>query len=568
MPGSRGSARALLTIAFVFACVACGRSIGVHAAAPPPPPASTGVATSEATEPAVAPANTAPQPSFDLLELRVLGNSVLDTRDIERTVYPFLGPGKTLKDVEAARAALEKEYHARGYGTVFVDIPEQSVDGGIVRLKVTEGKLGAVHVAGARYFSGRQIKAAMPEAAPGAVPQLPALQEQITAVNTVTPDRVVTPILKAGSAPGTVDLTLRVDDKLPLHASLEVNNDYTLDTSTLRAIAQLSYDNLFGRFDSLSLQYQTSPQDLNQVKVFVGSYITRLDDLRWSFYYLHSSSEVPTLAAATAATGASSLLIVGKGSVYGTRLLIPLPATATTTQNLNIGAEYKDFLQNISSTPLDPQQSSSVLETPVRYINFSLGYGGYWRGTGRLASLDSSVNFAVRGLGNSPELFENKRFDAKSNYFYLKSAASFTQTLPWNFSGLVRFAGQYAVEPLVSNEQFAIAGSDGVRGYLEAEVLADAGFKSTLQFGSPPLNFVAGKARSDAFVFLDYGRVNLIHHLAQEPGDVTLSSAGAGFNLSFFDHFSGILTWAYPMANGSVTRLHDSRFLFSVRSSW
>src|SRR6516165_10101607 len=60
---------------------------------------------------------------FDLQELRVLGNSVLTGRDIESTVYPFLGPGKTLKDVESARAALEKVYHDRGYGTVFVDIP-------------------------------------------------------------------------------------------------------------------------------------------------------------------------------------------------------------------------------------------------------------------------------------------------------------------------------------------------------------------------------------------------------------------------------------------------------------
>ena len=47
-----------------------------------------------------------PAPAFDLGEIRVLGNTVLDVRSIEGVVYPFLGPGKSLKDVEAARKAL------------------------------------------------------------------------------------------------------------------------------------------------------------------------------------------------------------------------------------------------------------------------------------------------------------------------------------------------------------------------------------------------------------------------------------------------------------------------------
>ena len=56
-------------------------------------------------------------------------------------LYPLLGPDKSLPDVESARAALETLYHDRGYGTVFVDIPPQKVDQGIVRLRVTEGRV-------------------------------------------------------------------------------------------------------------------------------------------------------------------------------------------------------------------------------------------------------------------------------------------------------------------------------------------------------------------------------------------------------------------------------------------
>ena len=64
---------------------------------------------------------------FDLLELRVKGNTLLDPKELGRTVYPFLGPKKTIDTVESARAALEKVYQGKGYQTVAVDIPEQDV---------------------------------------------------------------------------------------------------------------------------------------------------------------------------------------------------------------------------------------------------------------------------------------------------------------------------------------------------------------------------------------------------------------------------------------------------------
>jgi len=50
----------------------------------------------------------------DVNEYFVRGNTVLDARAIEEAVYPFLGPQKTLADIEGARDALQKIYHGRG----------------------------------------------------------------------------------------------------------------------------------------------------------------------------------------------------------------------------------------------------------------------------------------------------------------------------------------------------------------------------------------------------------------------------------------------------------------------
>ncbi|MEW2874902.1 POTRA domain-containing protein, partial [Pseudomonas aeruginosa] len=62
----------------------------------------------------------APAPSVNINEYIVRGNTVLDPRQIERVVEPFLGPGRTLADVEKARDAVHALYQQAGYQSVYV----------------------------------------------------------------------------------------------------------------------------------------------------------------------------------------------------------------------------------------------------------------------------------------------------------------------------------------------------------------------------------------------------------------------------------------------------------------
>ncbi|HEY0747660.1 MAG TPA: POTRA domain-containing protein, partial [Steroidobacteraceae bacterium] len=118
-----------------------------------------------------------PLPKFTVNEYRVIGNTVLESRDIETVLYPLLGEDKTFPDVEAARTALEELYHSRGFGTVFVDIvPGNDLAEGLVRLRVTEGRVNAATISGAKYFSEKQILGQIPAAAPGSVLSIPDLQ--------------------------------------------------------------------------------------------------------------------------------------------------------------------------------------------------------------------------------------------------------------------------------------------------------------------------------------------------------------------------------------------------------
>jgi hemolysin activation/secretion protein len=222
---------------------------------------SSGAAPAAEQAAPVAGAEPAPaDPPFDVWEYRIRGNTLLPTRDLEKVVYPLLGPGRRLADVEQARVAVEQAYRDAGFATVYVDIPEQEVDGGVVRLQVTEGRVASLRITGSRYFSNGWIRDQVPEVEPGNVPRLAVFQQQLRQVGTRSADRLVTPVLRPGRAPGTVDVELKVQDRLPVNGSIEVNNRNVPNTTSSRVSASVRYDNLWQRDHSLGFQYNVAPE--------------------------------------------------------------------------------------------------------------------------------------------------------------------------------------------------------------------------------------------------------------------------------------------------------------------
>jgi hemolysin activation/secretion protein len=487
---------------------------------------------------------------FDVREYRVLGNTVLSEHDIETSLNPLLGEHKNLTDVESARAALEKTYHDRGFRTVFVDIPEQDVADHIVRLNVTEGRLHEVHVLGARHFSERKILSALPAATVGAVPDFLALQLQLTKLNQQSADLSVVPVLSAGSEPGTVDLSLKVDDHLPFHGSVQFDNQYTPNSDPLRATVAFSYGNLFQEFDSLSAEYQNSPQKLSEINVFAANYAWAAfsNGLRPSLSFVDSNSNVP-------AAGTDGVL--GIGQIYSGRLAYSL--NGSPTQSITFGADYKHFRETIGPAGGQP------METPVSYFNLSLAYSGSWSTDRQQLSVSTAANYGPRDPPSAPGVA--RQTQGESSYFYQRLEGSVSEHLPKDFQLIVRGAGQFTVDPLVTNEDFSISGADGVRGYLEAESLADKGLKGSIQLQTPVV-----KSKSlplgDGFLFCDAGRASIIDPLAGEPALTELSSWGIGIHLLPGYWINGSLTWADPLRTTPYTRRGDSRVLFLLRGTF
>jgi hemolysin activation/secretion protein len=500
-----------------------------------------------------------PAASFDLFELRVKGNTLLDKKQLERTIYPFLGPKKSIDNVDLARTALEELYRSKGYQTVSVDIPEQDVKNGIVYLQVVEGKVSRLRVKEARYFSLDKIKAGVPELAEGNVPHFPTMQKQLSELGGQSVDRKVQPVLRAGDTPGTLEVDLKVKDELPLHGRVELNGRNTSSTSRLRLVTSLHYDNLWQAMHSASLMYQVSPENSSEVSVWAGTYALPLFNtgVRLALYGVNSAS-----SAQIASAGALS--VIGQGSIFGARLVMPFNPLQNYFHSGTVGVDYKSFKENLNLL------GSDTIATPIAYTPFLAQYTGSFRTEQSLTSFDLGAHFSVRGLGNEQAQFESKRYLAKANYMYVTGDLKFQHDLPLGMQINSHVSGQVADSPLISNEQFSLGGALSVRGYFETQALADDGVFGSLELYSPHLGLDSWDHLNSMklMAFVEAGQGWIQNPLPGNVSGNTLSSGGVGLHFQLWKQISGALDMGVPFVSLAPVKSGDPRLHFNIATEF
>lgn len=499
-------------------------------------------------------ANTAVR-TVDVDEYFVEGNTILPDPDIERAVYPFLGPNRTLEDIEKARAALQQAYESRGFKTVFVELPQQNVVGGRVRLTVTETRIGEVRVSGVSSGVQDRIAAALPAVGKGAVPNLEHFSNELATLNGRSTDRQVTPELVAGAAPGTIDVALTVEDKLPLHGSLELNNQFSRDTTELRSQASLRYDNLWGAGHSIAGFVALAPQRPSDTSIFLLSYGAPLTDtLRLDVQGLMSDSNVATIG---------STNVLGNGKAVTATLSKTLTGSADLYHRVSLSIAWKDFSEIVRFDGNDAN-------APIQYFPVSLGYSGSLRLDNRELGFNAAATFAFRGLGSDSEAFGNKRFRAGGGFAYLRAGVTLLQPLFAGAEAFLQVDGQMASEPLISNEQFSIGGATSVRGYLQSEGLGDNALAGSIELRSPTLAGLASSIVSDLrfYGFFDAGRVWIKSPLPEQISTTRLYGTGGGLRVRLLDHLSGDLEVAVPLRNSGASRSGNPRLHFRISADF
>ena len=492
-------------------------------------------------------------PTFSIWEYEVHGVNVFDAETIENSLGQYLGQEKTLATVESAAHELEKLYRDSGYPVVVVDIPEQDVVGGKVKLLVTEGVVSNVKVAGSDYFLLSDIRARVPSIQVGSPLYIPKLQQELNSLNSLSSDLRVVPVLKQGDEPGSVGIELKVKDQLPMHGEIEYNNYASANTSPTRLSASIGYDNLWSKFHSFSLMMMVTPEAMEEIRVLSGTYVLPIEDgaSRLAFYGVSSNSEINALTSTS-----SGLQIRGNSTIAGVRYVKPMNYSAEFQHVLTLGFDFKDVMEEIAF-PDDPKAKG--LLTPMSFGLWTAEYKATWRKPEATTRVGAGVYFGLRDVFNSDQEFNDKRFGGKPNFMYWKASYQRDTQLPADFSLVNKIKLQISDAPLISNEQLSIGGNATVRGYFESQNLGDRGVISSIEAYTPAL-FPSVKAISDfkILTFLEGAAVEVLQPLKDQEKNFVLASAGLGMQLTAWNDVRAELDWAFPLRDACSTSCGNS----------
>ena len=529
------------------------------------------------------PAASADGPRFDILEFVVEGDTVLGTAAIERAVYPFMGPQRSAADAEAARKALEKAYQDAGFLSVNVVLPPQRVDGagGELRLQVVAAAVAKLRVSGASYTLPSAIRAALPSLAPGNVPNFPEMQQELAQLARASADREITPIIAAGDQPGSMNVELKVQDSLPLHGALELNNKQSANTQAGRLEAGLSYDNLFQRGHSLGLNWLYSPRRPEEANIQSLVYHLPLGGAgdRLFLMLVHSNSNTPT------ALGGAT---VSRGDTWRLRWRDELDAPTglggdgAISQALTWGLTLRD-LQDRNRDVAGFNTAAPTLRYPSFNASYELDLGASQQAAlpGRSTRLQVDLNWTVSGLsrrmvdcyGSTKDQFDCKRSGASAGFQVLGLTLQHREPLGrWALNA--KLQGQLASGALAPAEQLVYGGQDSVRGFYEGEHAGDAGAALRLELSAPAWPLL------DQLALRGLGFVDLaqLQRLDPLPGEVTssrLGSAGLGLRAETSFGLQASLVWSRLLLGGSagnaapgVTRSHSQRWDFNLKQAF
>ena len=542
-------------------------------------------------------------PELEIKSYEVVGATLLAPSEIQATLRRYLGKKRYLSDVQAARAALQAKYEERGFRTVAVSLPKQTLLDGRIRIEVVEARLGAVTIEnpGIDWYSVDGVRDATPHLQTGALVRAEELDEDIGRANRPK-DRRVTPVLKAGAEPGTVDVELAVDDRIPLHGFVEWNNYRTPGTPRQRMTVGASYENLWQAEHESSLQYTFVPsgEDFDDVQVWVLTYGApnpwREGDKLFAYAaWSDTQSVLPTF---------SLINSLGNGFTSGLRYSLDLPNAPILdpewySQSLLLGFDYKSITSDLVQGP-------DTIRTPIRYLPWTVTYQGTVVRPQSIATLAVGTDFHFAGTipsGGSKEDFQNNRggvndeSQVDGTYFIYHADFDATIRLPALLSTLgqgrfldlppphvsyeddaslvVSLSGQYADEPLVSIEQFPIGGRNSVRGYLEGEGFGDHGWDLQAEVRTPALrDFLGGLLgeKVQGLLFWDMGEIYLRDTLDDRiDAQARLQGVGIGGRASIakspFGSVSGEAFLAMPTVE-TINTKRTPHLFFQVRAEF
>lgn len=249
--------------------------------------------------------------------------------------------------------------------------------------------------------------------------------------------------------------------------------------------------------------------------------------------------------------------------IFQAQLLVP---RTTDPQSID---DYDSFLS-------PPNQSSQFVNKSVNYLPFTLNWDASRRDSSGLTCFNLYNTLNITKLSSStPEMFARvaNTPDANGNFYIMNAGVNRQQNLGGDWQLIMKAAGQWASQPLISNEQIGLGGLAGPRGYMEGEQYGDAGWRATIEPQTPTIEagMVDGTMpmRLRFSAFTDYGMRYLykpVHNSTDDTSKGSLSMLGVGVGVTgtIGQTYDFRLTFGVPILSTQATPAGSVHVYFGV----
>ncbi len=468
------------------------------------------------------------------------------------------------RDIETIEAYILGELQAMGYIFASISSHRATLRDGILAYQVHVGEVGEVEIVGAESYSDEQVRNTI-KAYTGRTFNYRDLSSGLYALN-VKPDVVADMTLdprQTESGSTRVDVTLEVDDRLPIHAGLTLSNTGTQQTDQWRLRTDLQHLNLTKHDDTLSFSWLTSPADIDEVTAFTLGYYRPLKTGRdMTLFVGWSESEINDVL--------PSMDVRGEGVFAGATYRRLLSESTASTLHGGIGWTYQGLDEAVNVGPIIA--SGRDVDISMLRLEFEYAAKTYDRWGGRNFIANTVLfNFEDQFGSSGDKKFQAMIPNADGNLIIDRfQAARLQQLKSERWTMFARIDGQYTQDTLIPALQQTLGGADRVRGFEMFDTGGDSGFTASLELRTPLLtNFLPGVQRDDVFLesnpdfwghhrlqFLSFVDAGFVKRNNPAPGlrdSDTLSSAGLGMRLNFSKYAHLRFDYGFPFKESDAS---------------
>ena len=504
----------------------------------PTPPPTTDIPDGDVTVP--------------VTQIEVIGSTVFTATDFEPLVSPLEGRDASINELQALAEAITQLYFDQGYLTSRAVLSEQEVTDGTIQIQVIEGTISDIQIEGNQQTNTGYLKRRL-ALGTGTPAQLGAIEDQLRLLQLNPLFDSVAGTLLPGEGTGETILQVTVDEAKPFNADLSVDNYSPPSIGDVRTGVALSYRNLTGWGDQISVAYSRSTTG--------GSNLYDLG-YRIPLNAMEGTLQLRALFSDSTQTQ-TDLEIDGYSEFYEVSFRQPLIRTPREEFALSLGFAYREGQTFLFDSPfpfgIGPDDNgisrTSVIKFGQDYIKRDLS--GAW-------ALQSQFSFGT-GLFNATQ---NAGSTPDGQFFSWLGQFQRVQRLGVNNLLIVQGSAQFTPNSLLASEQFVIGGGQSLRGFRQNVRSGDNGFRLSIE---DRITVLRDQETSHPVMqltpFIDLGYVwNQTNNPNVQPTQRFLAGAGLGIILTPTQGLQMKFDYGVPLVDLSDrnNNIQDNGFYFSV----